>query len=117
MELDSCLRSGNWNMPVVRKSNFHGVRLSLVRMIMVLIGQDNKSSAPRFLPWDPSIAASKDFPITEYQPLYFVAKNLADAKVNMRRYCESLPRPFFARYNSLTDSIWVDRAVRPALEE
>lgn len=104
-------------MPVVRKSIFHGVRLSLVRMIMVLIGQDNKSSAPRFLPWDPSIAASKDFPITEYQPLYFVAKNLADAKVNMRRYCESLPRPFFARYNSLTDSIWVDRAVRPALEE
>ena len=69
---------------------------------------------PQILPWNPSVAATKEYPITEYQPLYFVAESLADAKVRMRQFCENLPRPFFARYNSLTNSIWVDRAVRPA---
>jgi hypothetical protein len=58
------------------------------------------------------VAAITDYPICEYQPTYFVAESLADAKLKMRAFCESLPRPFYARYNPLTQSIWVDRAVR-----
>mmetsp|Transcript_69902 Transcript_69902/g.195481 ORF Transcript_69902/g.195481 Transcript_69902/m.195481 type:complete len:163 (-) Transcript_69902:317-805(-) len=70
---------------------------------------------PELLPWDPVVAAETDFPITTYQPTYFVAQNLADAKQRMRKFCESMNRPFYARYNSNTQGVWVDRAV--ALDE
>jgi len=30
----------------------------------------------------------------------------------MRKFCEQLPKPFNAKYNTLTNSIWVDRAVK-----
>jgi phenylalanine-4-hydroxylase len=68
--------------------------------------------APKLLPWNPSVAAETAFPITTYQPTYFVASSLADAKDKMRDFCEQLNKPFYARYNSLTDSIWVDRNVK-----
>lgn len=71
-----------------------------------------ESSPARFAAWDPETAAQQAYPVTEYQPVYFAAESLQDAKLRMRRYCESLPRPFYARYSSATDSIWVDRAVR-----
>ena len=70
------------------------------------------TARPTLVPWDPSVASATPYPITVYQPTYFVAKSLADAKFKMRTFCESLPRPFYARYNALTDTIWVDRAVR-----
>ena len=60
----------------------------------------------------PLQAAEQGFPITEYQPVYFVADSLQDAKSRMHEYCKQLPRPFYARYNSATESVWVDRAVR-----
>ncbi len=63
-------------------------------------------------PWDPAVAALQDYPITEYQPNYFVAQSLQDAKQQMVEYCRALPRPFYARYHAPTQSIWVDRAVR-----
>ncbi|MEM1231982.1 MAG: ACT domain-containing protein [Pseudomonadota bacterium] len=69
-------------------------------------------SGPEFQPWDPAAAAVQDYPITDYQPLYFVATSLRDARAQMRSYCESRPRPFYARHNPVTGAIWVDRAVR-----
>lgn len=69
-------------------------------------------SAPALMEWDPNVASETPYPITEYQPIYFVAESLADAKVKMRSFCESLPRPFYARYNRRTGSVWVDRAVK-----
>lgn len=69
-------------------------------------------SRPEILPWDPEVAASQDFPITTYQPIYFLAESLQDAKVKMRKYCEDLPRPFFALHNPHTDTIQIDRPVR-----
>lgn len=67
---------------------------------------------PELLPWDPQQAARRDFPITEYQSSYFVADSLQQAKARMQDYCRTLSRPFYARYNPTTESIWVDRAVR-----
>ncbi|MEQ8858835.1 MAG: ACT domain-containing protein [Pseudomonadales bacterium] len=67
---------------------------------------------PRLEPWDPAEAAQCEFPITEYQPTYFVAESLQDAKARMQTWCRTLARPFYARYNPATESIWVDRAVR-----
>ena len=65
-----------------------------------------------FKPWEPAVAADQTFPITEYQPVYFVAPSLQDAKTKMAQFCRDLPRPFYARYNAVTEQIWVDRAVR-----
>jgi phenylalanine-4-hydroxylase len=70
------------------------------------------NSSSKRTPFSPSIAANTEFPITEYQPVYFVASSLKDAKDLMRKYCEDMPRPFYARYNDLTNSIWVDRAIK-----
>lgn len=70
------------------------------------------TSSAQFVAWDPAVAAKQRYPVTEYQPVYFVAESLLDAKARMRAFCEALPRQFHARYNPATDSIWVDRAVR-----
>lgn len=67
---------------------------------------------PQILPWDPEVAAKQEFPITTYQPVYFLAESLQDAKLKMRRYCEDLPRPFFALHNPQTNSVFIDRPVK-----
>lgn len=69
---------------------------------------------PNLEPWEPNKAAELEFPITTYQPTYFVAESLNDAKSKLRSFCEELQRPFHARYNALSGGIWIDRAVRPA---
>jgi len=71
-----------------------------------------ETSSAEFVDWNPAVAAKQRYPVTEYQPVYFVAESLPDAKARMRAFCEALPRQFYARYNPATDSIWVDRAVR-----
>ena len=70
------------------------------------------NSSATFRDWDPAAAADRPYPVTEYQPVYFVADSLQEAKTRMRAFCQSLPRPFYARYNAATERIWVDRAVR-----
>lgn len=72
----------------------------------------HKTSPPEIKPWEPMRAAEQDYPITDYQPLYFAAQSLHDAKNRMREFCRTLPRPFYARYNATTERIWVDRAVK-----
>eukprot|EP00538_Stauroneis_constricta_P002341 CAMPEP_0119557658 /NCGR_PEP_ID=MMETSP1352-20130426/9261_1 /TAXON_ID=265584 /ORGANISM="Stauroneis constricta, Strain CCMP1120" /LENGTH=486 /DNA_ID=CAMNT_0007604797 /DNA_START=223 /DNA_END=1683 /DNA_ORIENTATION=- len=67
---------------------------------------------PELRDWDPAEAAMQTFPITTYQPMYFVARSLADATQRMRRYCEDLPRPFYALHNAQTGSIHIDRPIR-----
>lgn len=74
--------------------------------------EPHKQSTPEILQWDPAQAAEQDFPITDYQPRYFAAASLQDAKQRMRQFCLDLPRPFYARYQPTTERIWVDRAVR-----
>ena len=43
-------------------------------------------------PWDPAVAGVQEFPITTYQPIYFVAESLNDAKSKMRSFCEGLKK-------------------------
>ena len=71
-----------------------------------------RADAPTYLPWNPELAAQTDYPITTYQPQYFVAESLLDAKEQLMDFSKTLNKPFYARYNSLTSSIWVDRAVK-----
>eukprot|EP00545_Synedropsis_sp_CCMP1620_P005284 CAMPEP_0119015920 /NCGR_PEP_ID=MMETSP1176-20130426/11722_1 /TAXON_ID=265551 /ORGANISM="Synedropsis recta cf, Strain CCMP1620" /LENGTH=443 /DNA_ID=CAMNT_0006969245 /DNA_START=230 /DNA_END=1561 /DNA_ORIENTATION=- len=72
----------------------------------------NQDQKPEIKPWDPEVAAHQDFPITSYQPVYFLADSLQDAKQRMRKFCEDLPRPFFALHNAQTDTVHIDRPVR-----
>jgi phenylalanine-4-hydroxylase len=58
------------------------------------------------------VAARTAFPITTYQPTYFCAQSLQDAKDRMREYCQELPRPFYATWNPATDTIHIDRPVQ-----
>jgi phenylalanine-4-hydroxylase len=67
---------------------------------------------PEIKDWDPAVAATQEFPITTYQPVYFLANSLGDAKQRMREYCEGLQRPFFALHNAQTDTVHIDRPVR-----
>ena len=70
---------------------------------------------PEIKEWDPAVAANQEFPITCYQPVYFIADSLQDAKAKMRRFCEDLPRPFFAQHNAQTNTVHIDRPVRRAV--
>jgi phenylalanine-4-hydroxylase len=71
-----------------------------------------EAAPPEYKPWDPEVAAHQEFPITTYQPVYFVAESVQDAKQRMRKYCEDLPRPFFALHNPQTNTVHIDRPVR-----
>jgi phenylalanine-4-hydroxylase len=70
------------------------------------------NEVPELRPFDPWVAGNQAFPITNYQPVYFVANDLATAKENMIQFCESLNRPFHAKYDPLTRRMHVDRAIK-----
>lgn len=67
---------------------------------------------PEYKPWVPADAAKQEYPITDYQPIYFVAEDLQDAKVQMRKYCTELKRPFYPKYNFADKSVTVDRSIK-----
>lgn len=73
---------------------------------------EHVDSTPEIKPWDPMVASQQEFPITTYQPVYFLAESLQDAKKRMREFCEGLPRPFFALHHPQTNSVYIDRPVR-----
>lgn len=53
----------------------------------------------------PEKMCDQEYPITEFQPVYFVANSFQDAKEKMRRYASTMSRPFHVRYNPFTESI------------
>ena len=76
---------------------------------------------PDFRAFDPYIIAQNhiDFPISEMQPIYFVAESFADVKSKIRDYCDNISRPFNASFNNKTATIEVDRKIktRPEIED
>eukprot|EP00586_Coscinodiscus_wailesii_P001589 CAMPEP_0172484608 /NCGR_PEP_ID=MMETSP1066-20121228/12145_1 /TAXON_ID=671091 /ORGANISM="Coscinodiscus wailesii, Strain CCMP2513" /LENGTH=472 /DNA_ID=CAMNT_0013249253 /DNA_START=206 /DNA_END=1624 /DNA_ORIENTATION=+ len=92
-----------------------GVLSSIGEMKHALSGRycdEDSGGTPEMKPWDPNVAALQEFPITTYQPIYFLAESLQDAKLRMRRYCEDLPRPFFAQYHPHDETVYIDRPVQ-----
>ena len=61
------------------------------------------------LPFDPVAASKQPFPITTYQPLYFCAESLSDAKIQLDTFCDLLNRPFHPQYDPFTESIMVSK--------
>ncbi|XP_061662605.1 phenylalanine-4-hydroxylase [Syngnathoides biaculeatus] len=62
---------------------------------------------PKLLPFDPEKTCVQKYPITEYQPVYFVAESFEDAKDRVRKFAGTIPRPFTVRYNPYTQSVEV----------
>ncbi|XP_014671573.1 PREDICTED: probable phenylalanine-4-hydroxylase 1 [Priapulus caudatus] len=63
------------------------------------------SDKPDLRPFEPAKTAEQKYPITEYQPVYYVAESFQDAKEKLFTYAASIPRPFTVRYNPYTQSI------------
>ncbi|KAJ9600066.1 hypothetical protein L9F63_009635 [Diploptera punctata] len=63
------------------------------------------SDKPDRKPFEPMKTAEQKYPITEYQPIYFVAESFEDAKEKMIKYAHTIPRHFGVRYNAYTESI------------
>jgi len=70
------------------------------------------SSKPEIRKWNPFDAAKQDYPITTYQPIYYMASSFEDAKQQMRSFAESLARPFHVRYNDQYNTVEVDSNVK-----
>jgi phenylalanine-4-hydroxylase len=71
-----------------------------------------EAAFPEYRPWDPARACQASYPITKYQPAYFVAESLKDAKARMRAFCETgLSRRFLVTYDPATQSVAADRAI------
>jgi len=73
--------------------------------------EHSQSAVPEFRDWNPFNAAQQDFPITTYQPIYYVADSFVDAKKKMFEFSESLDRPFSVRWDDDQMRISVDRNI------
>lgn len=60
---------------------------------------------PEIKPFDPYVTALQKYPITEYQPIYFLAESFGKAQQKLKEFAYSIPRPFTVRYNPYTQSI------------
>ncbi|KAG0379087.1 MAG: Biopterin-dependent aromatic amino acid hydroxylase-domain-containing protein [Linnemannia gamsii] len=63
------------------------------------------SGKPEIRAFEPAKVAAQKYPITEYQPVYFVAESFKDAQMRVREFANSCNRPFSVRYNAYTESI------------
>ena len=66
---------------------------------------ETPAPAPEYRPFDPFAAAQQPYPITTYQPVYYVADSFRDAEEQMRTFAQSLGRPFRLEYNPYTQSV------------
>ncbi|KAJ8381949.1 hypothetical protein SKAU_G00027270 [Synaphobranchus kaupii] len=69
--------------------------------------QYSLTNNPKLQPFDPEKTCLQKYPITEFQPVYYVAESFEDAKEKVRKYAATIPRPFSVRYNPYTHSIEV----------
>jgi len=74
---------------------------------------------PKFKPFDPYLIAQDyvNFPISEMQPVYFVAESFPKAKQQIIDYCEDIVRPFNLSFNRKSNTIEVDRKIRTREEK
>jgi len=76
------------------------------------------SDKPEIRAFEPAKVAQQKYPITEYQPVYFVAESFKDAQMRVREFANSCDRPFSVRYNAYTESIEIldskDKVIRYA---
>uniref|UniRef100_A0A914Z4N5 phenylalanine 4-monooxygenase n=1 Tax=Panagrolaimus superbus TaxID=310955 RepID=A0A914Z4N5_9BILA len=55
--------------------------------------------------FDPSVTCITKYPITSFQPKYFIAESFADAKNKLMTWTSTIKRPFQVRYNPYTQRV------------
>lgn len=60
---------------------------------------------PKLQEFDPAVTGATKYPITEYQPLYFVSDSFVTAKSKMRTFSHSFKKPFQVHYNPYTETV------------
>jgi len=65
------------------------------------------SDKPEHRPFEPSKIVTTKYPITEYQPVYFIADSFQSAKESLGDFAKNLSRPFGVHYNPYTQSVEV----------
>lgn len=63
------------------------------------------SGKPKILPFDPAITGLQKYPITQYQPVYFLAESFSDAQQKLHEYAKRIPRAAVYRYNAYTQMV------------
>jgi phenylalanine-4-hydroxylase len=63
------------------------------------------SDKPEVRPFDPPKTGIQKYPITQYQPVYYVAESFQSAQEKMRAFASTIPRKFGVRYNPYTQSV------------
>merc|ERR1719343_711611 len=62
--------------------------------------------------FDPKLAAEQPYPITTYQPLYFIGESLRDMKELISDYCDSMDKKFYPVFDPMTGSVSPSRHVQ-----
>lgn len=65
------------------------------------------SDKPEVRTFEPAKTAEQKYPITEYQPIYYVADSFESAKDKMRTFASTIPRNFGVRYNAYSQNVEV----------
>lgn len=69
-------------------------------------GSDGKmKSPPAYQPFEPKVTCIQKYPITDYQPVYFVTESFEQAKKQMREFAKTLDKKFSLNYNPYTETI------------
>lgn len=63
------------------------------------------SDKPEVRTFDPEKTGVQKYPITEFQPVYYVTESFESAQMKMSQFAASIPRNFTARYDPYTQSI------------
>merc|ERR1712151_1046978 len=67
---------------------------------------------PNLKPFIPEDAAATSYPITTYQPTYFVGESLEDVKNKINGYCDGMDKQFYPVYDPITGRVNPSRHVR-----
>lgn len=74
------------------------------------------SGKPEIREFCPEKTGCQKYPITEYQPVYYLSESFEDAQRKIREFALSIPRPFTVHYNPYTQSVEILDA-KPQVED
>uniref|UniRef100_A0AC35U6F4 Phenylalanine 4-monooxygenase n=1 Tax=Rhabditophanes sp. KR3021 TaxID=114890 RepID=A0AC35U6F4_9BILA len=60
---------------------------------------------PQVVPFEPSVCCETKYPITKFQPKYFLAESFQDASNKLVEWAAIIPRDFQVRYNPYTQHV------------
>lgn len=64
-----------------------------------------RTDEPKILPFQPSVTSVTEYPITTYQPTYFVTESFEDAKRLVSEFAKTMNKSVQVQYNAYTESV------------